>query len=102
MIARMPEFVEVDVADGEAKQVVDFFLRQHALGADLARTSGTTGIIDHSRPLSRQCTGSFVSWFLIIRDRKIAGVERRVPARCGGILICLFLVVDHRLNPVRH
>src|SRR6202035_3294359 len=51
--------VDVDVADGEAEQVVDLLLRQYPLAAVLA-AEVTAAVLDHGGPLQRHRAGEFI------------------------------------------
>ena len=69
--------VEIDVADGETEQVVDFLLRQNPLAAVLAAAEVAAAVLDHGGPLQRHGAGEFVG------GSRFRGLRRdpRNPAR---------------------
>jgi hypothetical protein len=92
--------VEIDVADGESKQIVDFFLRQNPLAGILV-AEVAAAVLDHGSPLQRHALGEFVGRRFFRRRRGILGIERSLPL--GGNRILVHLVVashDFQIRPV--
>ena len=52
--------VDVDLADAEAKQVVDFLLRQNPFAAILAGAEIAAAVVDHGGPLFRHRLREFI------------------------------------------
>ena len=51
---------EVDVADGEAGQIVDFLLRKNPFAVVLAGSEVAAAVLDHGRPLQGHGFREFV------------------------------------------
>ena len=81
--------VEIDVADGEAEQVVDFLLRQYPLAAVLAAAEVAAAVLDHGGPLQRHRAGEFIGRSRFRGLRRILGIQRRFPLGCDCILVDL-------------
>ncbi len=79
--------VEIDVADGEAEQVVDFLLRQHTLAAVLAAAEVAAAVLDHGGPLQRHRAGEFIGRSRGRGLRRVLGIERGFPLGCDCILV---------------
>ena len=91
--------VEIDVADVEAEQVVDFLLRQHPLAAVLAAAELAAAVFDHGGPLQRHRAGKFVGRSRFRGLRRILGIQRRFPLGGDGILVDL-VVARHDAKSV--
>ena len=93
--------VEVDVADGEAEQVVDFLLRQYPLAAVLAAAEIAAAVLDHGGPLQRHRAGEFIGGSRRRGLRRILGIQRGFPLGCDGVLVDWSLPAMI-LDPSRH
>ena len=93
--------VEIDVADVEAEQIVDFLLRQHPLAAGLVAEIAAA-VLDHRRPLQRHGLGEFIGRSRFRGRRGVLGIQRGLPL--GGNCVLVHLVVtgchDYAIRPV--
>ena len=79
--------VEIDVADGETEQIVDFLLRQHPFAAVLAAAEVAAAVLDHGGPLQRHGAGDFIGGSRRRRLRRVLGIERGLPLGGDCILV---------------
>ena len=82
--------VEIDVADGEAEQIVDFFLRQNPLAAGLV-AEVAAAVLDHGGPLQGHALREFIGRGFFRRRRRILGIERGLPLGGNRVLVEVFI-----------
>ena len=88
--------VEIDFTRGEAEQIVDFLLRQHALAGVLA-AEVAAAVLDHGGPLQRHGAGEFVGRRRLFGFSGVFGGHGRFPLRGNGVLVHL-VVASHGLE----
>ena len=94
--------VEIDVADGEAEQIVDFLLRQHPLAAVLVLPKSRLPSSTMAAHCSAMVSGEFIGGSRFRGLRGILGIERGLPLGGNCVLVDLVVARHDSSDPSRH